>query len=221
MSASNSGNSQRPRILVTAGPTAEDIDPIRYITNRSSGRMGMEIARAVKMAGAEPFLILGPTRLVPPPGIHVLNVRSAADMAKAVEKNFAWADALVMAAAVADYTPAEPMQVKLKKSDGDLVLHLKRTKDILSALKDLPSRRGKFIAGFSLDVDVNLNEGLRKLQEKDLDLIVVNNVSSFGGDRENACILTPTEKEDCGDIPKDQLAAKIVKRIVRWYEAHS
>lgn len=211
----------RPRVLVTAGPTAEDIDPIRFITNRSSGRMGMEVAKAVKFAGGDPFLVLGPSRLSPPPGIHVLNVRSAADMTKAVLKNFAWADAVVMAAAVADYTPAEPLDAKLKKTDGDLVLKLKRTVDILAALRDLPERKGKFIAGFSLDVDVNMNEGRRKLIEKELDLIVVNNVSSFGGDRENAHILTKTEMEEYGHIPKDQLATVIVKHIIRWYDANS
>lgn len=179
----------------------------------------MEVAKAVKFAGGEPFLILGPSRLSPPPGIHVLNVRSAAEMAKAVQKNFPWADAVVMAAAVADYTPAEPLDVKLKKSDGDLVLRLQRTVDILASLKDSPMRKGKFIAGFSLDVDVNLNEGKRKMTEKNLDLIVVNNVASFGGDRENALILTKNEIDECGHIPKDQLATRIVKHIVRWYDA--
>lgn len=221
MSESNQATGARPRVLVTAGPTAEDIDPIRFITNRSSGRMGMEVAKAVKFAGGEPFLILGPSRLSPPPGIHVLNVRSAAEMAKAVQKNFAWADAVVMAAAVADYTPAEPLDVKLKKKDGDLVLKLKRTVDILESLRDSPLRKGKFIAGFSLDVEVNMNEGRRKLAEKNLDLIVVNNVASFGGDRENAHILTKHEMEECGHIPKDQLASRIVKHIIRWYDANS
>lgn len=211
----------RPRVLVTAGPTAEDIDPVRFITNRSSGRMGMEVARAVKAAGGSALLILGPTRLSPPAGINVVNVRSAEDMAKAVDKNLSWADALVMAAAVADYTPIEPLDVKLKKTDGDLVLRLKRTRDILAGVKTSPHRRGRYVVGFSLDIGMNLAEGRRKLEEKDLDLIIVNSVSSFDAEHEHAYILGPEESEECGEIPKEQLAGKIVRRIVRWCEANN
>ncbi|MCC8108236.1 MAG: phosphopantothenoylcysteine decarboxylase, partial [Planctomycetes bacterium] len=102
-----------PRILITAGPTAEDIDPVRFICNRSTGRMGVEVALAVKQAGGLPRLILGPTHLNPPDGIETIRVRSAADMHREVVAGLAWADGLVMTAAVADYTPAEPLTAKL------------------------------------------------------------------------------------------------------------
>lgn len=214
----NTGNSaglSTPRVLITAGPTAEDIDPVRYITNRSTGRMGMEIALAVARAGGSPLLVLGPTQLPPPAGVPVVRVRSAADMCQAVLDNFDWAESLVMAAAVADYTPAEPLDSKLKKKDGDLLLRLKRTPDILASVKDLPERKGKFVAGFSLDVDVNRDEGRRKLRTKNLDLIVVNTVDSFGSGKEIACLITPDEEEECGAIAKDELSERIVSRILQ------
>ncbi len=204
------------RVLITAGPTAEDIDPVRYITNRSSGRMGMEIARAVDRSGGAPLLILGPTRLEPPRGIETIRVRSAADMHRAVLAHIEWADSLVMAAAVADYTPAEPLAEKLKKKDGDLYLRLKRTVDILADLKDRPERRGKFVVGFSLDVGLNLEEGRRKLVAKNLDLIVVNTVASFNSGEETADIVSREEVEECGVIAKEELARKIVDRINMW-----
>lgn len=203
-----------PRILVTAGPTIEDIDPVRYLTNRSSGKMGMHLAEAAVRAGAAARLILGPTALTPPDGIETIRVRSAEDMRRAVVDNFAWCQSLVMAAAVADYTPAEPLQEKLKKKDGDLFLRLRRTADILATVKTLPGREGKFIVGFSLDVDVNLNEGRRKLREKQLDLIVVNTTASFASARETACLVTASGTEDCGEMEKEDLAERVVSRIL-------
>lgn len=204
----------RPSVLVTAGPTAEDIDPVRYLTNRSSGRMGIAVARAVARAGGLPLLVLGPTHLEPPPGVETLRVRSAADMCRAVVDNFSRADALVMAAAVADYTPAEPLDRKLKKADGDLFLRLRRTPDILAAVRDLPGRRGKCVVGFSLDVDINLDEGRRKLRAKGLDFIVVNTTASFASARETAWILSEAEGTDLGAIGKEDLADEIVSRIL-------
>lgn len=210
----NSGAAASPRVLITAGPTAEDIDPVRFITNRSTGRMGMEVALAVARAGGSPLLVLGPTQLQPPESIPVIHIRSASDMCRTVVDNLGWAESLVMAAAVADYTPAEHLDVKLKKKDGDLMLRLKRTPDILATVKDLPERKGKFVAGFSLDVGVNLNEGHRKLTAKNLDLIVVNTVDSFGSGRETACMLYPGGEEDCGLVTKEDLAERIVSRIL-------
>ena len=203
-----------PRVLITAGPTAEDIDPVRFITNRSTGRMGIEMARAVWEGGGTPLLILGPTPLEPPPGVAVVRVRSAADMCRAVVANIGWAESLVMAAAVADYTPAEPLDAKLKKKDGDLLLRLKRTPDILATIKELPERRGKFVVGFSLDVAVNLDEGRRKLTAKNLDLIVVNTIASFGAGHERACLLGRDAVEDCGEIGKEELARLLFSRIL-------
>lgn len=205
---------QAPRVLVTAGPTAEDIDPVRYLTNRSTGRMGIEMARAVQMAGGSATLVLGPTALPPPEGVDVVRVRSAADMAAAVLRHLPGHQALVMAAAVADYTPAEPLESKLKKKDGDLYLRLKRTTDILAAVKDSPHRAGKCVVGFSLDVGVNIAEGRRKLEEKDLDFIVVNTTASFGSDRESAVIISRYGEEHCGEIGKGELAGILLSRIM-------
>lgn len=205
----------RPRVLVTAGPTAEDIDPVRFITNRSTGRMGAAVALAVRRAGGTPLLILGPTALEPPPGVAVVRVRSAADMLRAVMERLEWADSLIMTAAVADYTPAEPLAVKLKKGEGDLVLRLKRTADILAEVKKSPLRPGKFIVGFSLDVGMNLDEGRRKLREKGLDLLVANTVAAFGAESSSAWILAPEGEEvACGEMEKGRLADAVVSRIM-------
>ncbi len=212
----SSAATKSPRVLVTAGPTAEDIDPVRFLTNRSSGRMGIEAARAVVRAGGSARLILGPTCLEPPDGVETIRVRSAGDMHRAVRENLPWAQSLVMAAAVADYTPAEPLDVKLKKKDGDLFLRLKRTPDILASIRDAPERRGKYVIGFSLDVEVNLEEGKRKLAEKNLDCIVVNSARSFGSGDETACIVGRDGIEDCGTVSKEDLAERLVSRILRW-----
>lgn len=205
------------RALITAGPTAEDIDPVRFLTNRSTGAMGMEMARAVLRAGGTPRLVLGPTAAQPPqelPPESLVRVRSAAEMLDAVLANLAWCDALVMAAAVADYTPAEPLGEKLKKREGDLVLRLKRTRDILLAVRDHPGRAGKFVVGFSLDTGLNLAEGRRKLAEKNLDRIVVNTTSSFGSRTERACIVSADGAEDLGEIAKDDLARRLLSLIM-------
>ena len=206
-----------PRVLITAGPTAEDIDPVRFITNRSTGGMGMEMAIAVLRAGGTPVLVLGPTAAPVPEGVpqtNIVRVRSAQDMYEAVLANLAWCQALVMAAAVADYTPAEPLDEKLKKKDGDLVLRLKRTPDILASIKDRPERAGKFVIGFSLDVGLNLAEGRRKLESKKLDRIVVNTTASFGSGMERACIVSADGAEDLGEIAKDALAERLVSHIM-------
>ncbi len=210
----------RPRILITAGPTAEDIDPVRFICNRSTGRMGMEVAVAVREAGGTPRLILGPTNLTPPDGIDTVRVRSAADMHREVIAGLAWADGLVMTAAVADYTPAEPLTTKLKKQDGDLVLRLKRTVDILADVKSRPERTGMVVVGFSLDVDMNLDEGRRKLHDKNLDLIVVNTVSSFGSGRETAAILSRNGVTELGEIDKSALATQLVATMASLFNCN-
>ncbi len=207
-----------PRVLITAGPTAEDIDPVRYLTNRSTGTMGMEMAKAVLRAGGTPLLILGPTGTPLPaelPSGNVVRVRSAQDMLEAVLANLAWCQALVMAAAVADYTPAEPLTEKLKKKEGDLFLRLKRTPDILARVADHPDRAGKCVVGFSLDVGVNIAEGRRKLRAKNLDLVVVNTIASFGSQTEHACLVSGEGGEDLGEIGKDALAERVLSRILK------
>lgn len=200
------------RVLVTAGPTAEDIDPVRYITNHSTGRMGIAVAEAVRDFGGEAVLVLGPTEICPPEGVKTIHVRSAKDMLDAVVGNLAWADSLVMTAAVADYTPAEPLENKFKKTDGDLYLRLKRTADILREVANHPDRG--YTVGFSLDVCVNEDEGRRKLAGKNLDLIVVNSSASFGSSAIDAVVIDRGGvAERLGVVGKDRLAARLVERI--------
>ncbi len=170
------------RVLITGGPTCEDIDPVRFLTNRSTGRMGLELALAARTLGMAPLLILGPTALAVPDFLPWIAVRSAADMLAAVEAAFPVCDLLVMSAAVADYTPAEPLDHKLKKTGGDLLLRLKRTADILQTIAAHPQRQGKKVCGFSLDREINLAEGRRKLAAKNLDMIAVNGASAFGAE---------------------------------------
>lgn len=178
------------RVLITGGPTCEDIDPVRFLTNRSTGRMGLELALAAQELGMAPLLVLGPTALAVPASVACLRVRSAADMLQAVLAAFPACQMLVMSAAVADYTPAEPLDHKLKKQEGDLVLLLKRTADILLTIAAHPQRSGKKVAGFSLDKEMNLDEGRRKLEAKDLDLIAVNGASAFGAGDSTVTLLT-------------------------------
>ncbi len=206
------GKGDRLRVLITAGPTAEDIDPVRYITNRSTGRMGIAVAEAVRDAGGEAVLVLGPTEVSLPEGVKIVHVRSAKDMLDAVIDNLAWSDSLVMTAAVADYTPVETLDSKLKKSDGDFLLRLKRTADILREVARHPDRG--YTVGFSLDVGVNVEEGRRKLAGKNLDLIVVNSSASFGSAAIDAVVIDRAgQVEKLGVVGKNQLAARLVERI--------
>lgn len=203
------------RILITAGPTAEDIDPVRFIVNRSSGRVGIAVAEAAREAGMEPLLIFGPAATEPPPTVETVRVRSAADMLAAVLDRLAWADCLVMAAAVADYTPAEPLREKLKKGEGDLVLRLKRTKDIVREVMHRPEREKLYVVGFSLDVGMNLAEGRRKLAAKGMDAIVVNSAATFGSDRIDATIIDARGGETAlGPLDKEEFARRLIGMVM-------
>lgn len=206
---------KRPlRILITAGPTAEDIDPVRFIANRSSGRVGIALAGAARNAGMNPLLILGPTASEPPSGVETVRVRSAADMLAAVLDRLAWADCLVMAAAVADYAPAEPLEKKLKKGEGDLLLRLRRTKDILREIMRLPERDRLYVVGFSLDAGMNLDEGRRKLAAKRMDAVVVNDASTFGSERIDATVIEARGGETAlGSLSKEEFAVRLLGMI--------
>ncbi len=164
------------KVLVTAGPTREAIDPVRYVTNRSSGKMGYELARAAYLRGAEVKLISGPVNIKAPYGVEVLNVESAKDMSEAVLKNAKWADIVIMAAAVADYRPFHISTSKIKKTSDELNIKLVKTNDILKDLSKirLPSQ---FIVGFAAETDDLLRNAQKKLKEKKLDMIIANDVS--------------------------------------------
>ncbi len=166
------------KILVTAGPTRESIDPVRYLTNHSTGTMGYALAAAAQRRGGDVTLVSGPTALATPPGVKRIDVVSAADMADAVSQN-AGADLIIMAAAVADYTPALTATTKIKKSEGDLNIVMKRTTDILAGLGDR-KREGQILVGFALETDDLRANALRKLQKKNLDWIVLNSPTEKG-----------------------------------------
>ncbi|MBP7051714.1 MAG: hypothetical protein KBE65_11915 [Phycisphaerae bacterium] len=199
------------RILVTAGGTREYIDPVRFISNASSGRMGYALARAALKAGHEVTLITAPTAVRPPAGTTVIRVESAAQMFQAVKEQFPKCDCLIMAAAVSDYTPARPSKTKLKKQAAGLTLELKPTPDILK-WAGRHKTRSQTVVGFALeDRDLRANAE-RKMWDKHLDMIVANATSSIGGDTSTLHIRTP--RRDWFEI-RDTKKAASARRIIR------
>lgn len=204
------------KILVTAGPTREMIDPIRFITNRSSGKMGYALARAARDRGAKVTLISGPTSLKPPPYVEFVRVETALQMRDAVMERFKWADVIVMAAAVADYRPKESMGHKLKKSDSELILRLTPNPDILA---ELGGKKGdKILVGFAAETEHLISNALEKLHAKNLDLIVANNVLEHGaGFESDTNIVTIIDERGKAEklpiLPKDEVAHKVLDRI--------
>ena len=160
-------------IVISAGPTREAIDPVRYITNRSTGKMGYAIAEAARERGLLVTLVSGPVNLLPPEGVEVINIESAADMAKAMKSAAQTADIIVMAAAVADYRPRQYSTSKVKKSDGDMCIELERTEDVLLSLGK-NKRPGQILVGFAAETDDLLKNAQGKLQRKNLDYIAAN-----------------------------------------------
>ena len=167
------------RILVTAGPTQEALDPVRYLTNHSTGKMGYAIARMAMLRGAEVTLVSGPTAIAPPPFVKVLPVVSAQDMFEAVAANASHADFIFKAAAVADYTPVSCSENKIKKSDGSLSIPLKRTQDILKYLGEHRTP-GQIICGFSMETQNMVANSREKLLKKNVDMICANNLKQSG-----------------------------------------
>ncbi len=202
-------------VVVTAGPTVEDIDAVRFLSNRSSGRMGYRIAEALRDRGARVVLVAGPTSLPPPPGIDVVTVRSAQEMARAVEEHFEAATIVVGAAAVADYRPAHLAEGKLKKGEGPLVLELVRTPDILGGLGE--RKGGRLLVGFAAETEELLPRARAKLAAKNLDLIVANEVRAGFGGETNAAVLLPrgSDPVPVPQVSKRELADRICDHIVR------
>jgi phosphopantothenoylcysteine decarboxylase / phosphopantothenate---cysteine ligase len=204
-------------VLVTAGPTVEDIDPVRFVSNRSSGRMGYRIAEAARDRGARVVLVSGPTSLRPPSGVELVGVRSADDMAHAVASHASSATVVVMAAAVSDYRPATVSPAKIKKKDGPASLDLVRTPDILRGLGE--SKGSRTLVGFAAETDDVVENGRKKLAEKRLDLLVANDVrrtdAGFASDR-NAAVLLDAEggREDVPLMSKRDLAERILDRVL-------
>ena len=201
------------RILVTAGPTHEALDPVRYLTNHSTGKMGYAIARAAMLRGAEVTLVTGPTDVTPPPFVEVVPVSSAQDMFEAVATRQQWADFIFKAAAVADYTPAGYSDDKLKKKDDELSIPLRRTRDILQHLGE-HRRPGQVLCGFSMETRDMVPNSRAKLEKKNLDMICANNLkvagAGFAGDTNVITIITRTGLEELPLMSKEAAASRIL-----------
>lgn len=206
------------KVLVTAGPTREKIDPVRYISNHSTGKMGYAIARAAMMRGAEVTLVTGKTELEPPIGVHTVPVISAQDMAAAVKERATEQDIIIKAAAVADYRPKFTADEKMKKKDGDMSIELERTEDILGFL-GAHKRKGQFLCGFSMETENMIENSYRKLELKNLDLIVANNLKQQGaGFGTDTNIVTLLSKEDTVQLPimsKEEVADELLSYIMQ------
>jgi phosphopantothenoylcysteine decarboxylase / phosphopantothenate---cysteine ligase len=207
------------RVLVSAGPTLEDIDPVRFIGNRSSGKMGYALAAEAVRRGARVTLVSGPTRLQAPVVDNVVQVRSAAEMHEAVLGRAAEMDLVIMAAAVADYTISRPEARKITKTDGPLTLTLTRTRDILADVGQLPSRRANdrpVLIGFAAETHDVVAHAKQKLERKNLDLIVANDVSAagvgFDGDTNAVTLVSRDGVEDVPLRSKSDVASRILDR---------
>ncbi len=207
------------KVLVTAGPTQEKLDPVRYISNHSTGKMGYAIARAAMMRGAEVTLISGKVNLASPLGVKTVSVVSAADMAREVKAVAPEQDIIIKAAAVADYRPLEVYEEKVKKKDGELSLPLERTEDILAYL-GAHRRQGQFLCGFSMETEHMVENSRAKLEKKNVDMIVANNLkqqgAGFGTDTNIITLLTKTETIELPIMSKDEAANQLLTHIVRY-----
>ena len=189
------------KVLVTAGPTQEALDPVRYLTNHSTGKMGYAIAKMAMLRGAEVTLVSGPTSIAPPPFVNLVPVKSAQNMFDAVAAQAPTSDFIFKAAAVADYTPADYNDNKMKKKDGDLSIPLKRTQDILKYLGEhrIP---GQVICGFSMETENMLENSRAKLHKKNVDMICANNLKVAGaGFGVDTNVITLITKESCTELP--------------------
>ncbi|MCD8218150.1 MAG: bifunctional phosphopantothenoylcysteine decarboxylase/phosphopantothenate--cysteine ligase CoaBC, partial [Clostridiales bacterium] len=206
------------KILVTAGPTQETIDPVRYITNHSTGKMGYAIAQEAMLRGAEVTLITGPCALEPPMFVDVCPVVSAQDMYEAVTSRQQETDIIIMTAAVADYRPSTVSDEKIKKTDGSLSIPLTRTTDILKTLGER-KRPGQFLCGFSMETRNMLENSRAKLAKKNLDMIVANNLkvagAGFGTDTNVVTLITPDSEKELPLMSKREVAACILDEITR------
>ena len=206
------------RVLVTAGPTREALDPVRYLTNRSSGRMGYAIARAAARRGAEVTLVSGPTALPRPGYVETVEVESAQEMYEAVTSRAPEMDIIIKAAAVADYRPETVADNKIKKKDGDLSIPLARTKDILAALGQ-SKKPGQFLCGFSMETENLIENSRKKLTKKNLDMVAANNVkvegAGFGVETNVLTLITAQGEKELPLMSKDEAADALLDEILR------
>ena len=205
-------------VTVTAGPTQESLDPVRFLTNHSSGKMGYAIAREAMLRGAEVTLISGPVSLTPVDGVKLVPIVTAQDMLEAVQKALPETDILIKAAAVADYRPSTVADEKLKKKDGELSIPLERTADILAWVSQ-NRHEGLFVCGFSMETENMLENSRKKLTKKKLDMIVANNLKTQGaGFGVETNVVTLITKDAVTELPlmgKDEVAGKLLDEIMR------
>ena len=204
-------------VLVTAGPTQEAADPVRYLTNHSTGKMGYAIATVCARRGASVTLVSGPTALKKPQFVRTVEITTAKEMFEAVTERAAEQDIIVKAAAVADYRPKSVSSEKMKKKDGELTLELERTDDILAWLGG-HKRPGQFLCGFAMETQELIGNARQKLQKKNLDMIVANSLrvegAGFGGDTNVVTMITENEEISLGKMSKEETASKIMDRIM-------
>ena len=205
------------KILITAGPTQEKIDPVRYITNHSSGKMGYALAKRAAMRGAEVTLVSGQVSIAPPPFVNFVSVTSAKDMFDAVTAVSDEQDIIIKAAAVADYRPAVVSDEKMKKKDGDLSIELERTDDILKYLGE-HKREGQFLCGFSMETQNMIENSRAKLEKKNLDMIAANNLkvegAGFKTDTNVLTLITRNEEVSLDMMSKEDAAGIILDRVI-------
>ena len=205
------------KVLVTAGPTREAIDPVRYITNHSTGKMGYAIAQAAARRGAEVILVSGPVNLKAPLGVKLVPVTSAGEMFQAVTEASSSQDVIIKAAAVADYRPKYVGTEKTKKKDGDMNLEMERTDDILAWLGN-HRQTGQVLCGFSMETENMLENSQAKLEKKHVDMIVANNLKTagagFGTDTNVVTIITKEGAEELAMMTKEQVAHQLLNRIM-------
>lgn len=205
------------KILVTAGPTQEPIDPVRYLTNHSSGKMGYAIAKVCSMRGADVTLVSGKTAIKPPLFVDVVPVTTARDMYEAVTSRFDQQDIVIKAAAVADYRSKTISDQKVKKADGELSIEMERTDDILKYLGE-HKREDQFLCGFSMETEHMLENSRKKLEKKNLDMIVANNVkvegAGFAGDTNIVTLITKDDETQLPLLSKEETAVEIMNKIL-------
>lgn len=204
-------------VLVTAGPTQEAADPVRYLTNHSTGKMGYAIAAVCARRGASVTLVSGPAALKKPQFVHTVEITTAKEMFEAVTRQAGEQDIIVKAAAVADYRPKHVSGEKIKKRGGELTLEMERTEDILAYLGE-HKRPGQFLCGFAMETKDLLENARQKLQKKHLDMIVANSLrvegAGFGGDTNVVTMITENEEISLGKMSKEETASKIIDRIL-------
>lgn len=205
------------KVLVSAGPTIAPIDPVRYITNRSTGKMGYAIAKEARDRGAEVILVSGPTNLEPPKNVKIINIKTNEEMKKEILQNFKWADIVIKSAAVADYKPKEYSKEKIKKDEGDLNICLTRDNDILKFLGEIKTHQ--VLVGFAAESNNVLENAERKLKNKNLDFIVANDITSsdtgFGSEDNKVVILSKNnEKLELEKMSKKEVASNIFDMIL-------